>query len=181
MNNKTTWITLGVIVAILAIYGAYQYPQNTNTTTVQQFGTTSQGGTFDTAKFAGVAAILSAPGANATSSSILNTSDNDRFISGIRVGCEGVGTSKTAYTGAALASLTVTMSTTSTSGPATGGTAITAITIATSTPTFVAASSTPATGSVSYLSVWSTGSYLTFTTNATNTASCTFGADYFSS
>lgn len=145
-------------------------------------GTTPQGGTYNNAFQASIAGIaLATPGTNATSSSILNGSSNDRYLTSIKLGCEGIGTSKTAYTGAGLAALTVTMSTTSTAAPAAGGTTISSLTIGTSTPTFVQASSTSAVGTGSYLYVWPASSYLTFISNATNTATCTFGADYFNS
>lgn len=180
MNNTTYWI-VGIIGVILLV-GAYFFPSSTNTTTVQNVGSAA-GTTSNTAKFAGVVAVPSAPGANATSSSILNGDAGDRYITSVKVGCESVGTSKTAYTGAGLASLQVTMSTTSTAAPTAGGTTISTITIATSTPTFLQASSTASgtSGTGSFLYIWQSGSYLTFTTNATNTATCTFGGDYFQS
>lgn len=121
---------------------------------------------------------LSAPGANATSTSILNTSGNDLYIMSEHAACEGVGTSRTAYTGTGLASLTVTVATSSTAAPASNGNTNTlpVMTIATSSVNFVISSSTastPGNGLVS--NIWAANSYITFTTNATNTAACTFG------
>jgi len=173
----------------LAWFGATPFLKVVNN--VEQLaGSSTAGSTFNTAKFAGIAVSPTAPGSNATSSSILNTDVNDRFVTGIRVGCEAVGTSKTAYTGAGLASLTLSIATSSTAAPATnsntnlvgGG----VVTIATSTPQFIEASSTastavPNTGSSAVNNLWLAGSYITFTFNATNTAACTVGVDYIAS
>lgn len=154
---------------------------------IQQIsGTTTQGGTGQTARQYNVYGVnLAAPGSNATTSSIVNNTGNDLFITGLKVGCENVGTSNTAYSGAGLASLTVYAATTSTSNPANvtntnkvgGGN----ITIATSSSSFIQASTTALSGNSAWYSIWPNGTYLTFTTNATNTAVCTFGADVTSS
>lgn len=150
---------------------------------MQVAGTTPQGGTTSTAHFYSIAALLAAPGANATSSSILNTTGNDLYVTSFKAGCELVGTSQTAYTGAGLAALTVKAATSSTVAPVSNSNLNLAgsITIATTTANFLESSTTAATGvsTVNYL--WSAGSYMTFTTNATNTAQCTFGVDAFSS
>lgn len=181
---KQNLILAGIVIVLgLAIAGGYYFPK------FQAVGSPA-GSTFNTAKFAGVVALLSTPGANGTSSSILNGDTSDRYITALKAGCQVLGTSKTAYSGAALAALTVSVATSSTSGPATNSNTnvvgTTAMTIGTSTPQFVSASSTASNGSTApgsaYISnVWSAGSYLTFTTNATNTAMCTFGADYIGS
>lgn len=146
------------------------------------------GSTFGTAKFAGVAVNLASPGANGTSTSILNGDASDRYISSIKAGCQGVGSSNTAYVGGGLASLQLTVATSTTAAPATnsntnsvgGG----AVVISTSTAVFGISTSTIAGNSTSpgitkVYFVWASNSYLTFTTNATNTAACTFGVDYF--
>lgn len=154
-----------------------------------QLSTTPQGGTFNTAKFYGVAVNLAAPGANATSSSIQNTTGNDLYVTAIKAGCENVGTSQTAYTGAGLSKLLMTAATSSTAAPATNSNTntvgSTAMTIGTSTAQFAEASSTASNGTTPGSSlinnIWLAGSWMTFTTNATNTAQCTFGVDAFSS
>lgn len=174
-------VIAGIVIA-LAIVGGYYFPA---VQVLQLAGTSSQGSTFSSAKFAGIAVNLNAPGANATSSSLLNTDANDRYVTALKGGCEVVGTSQTAYTGAGLASLTLFAATTSTAAPATvsntnkvgGGN----LTIGTSTPNFTISSTTAAGGSNAVYNIWPAGSYLTFTTNATNTAVCTFGADYIAS
>lgn len=186
MSTIQKWIA--ALIVTVAIAGAYFFPQSQ--TIIQQLaGASPAGTTGQTAKLFTVVANLSAPGANATSSSILNTSANDYYINAIKAGCEVVGTSRTAYTGAALAALTLTVSTTTTSAPAAAGANIvgsTAMTLGTSTPQFVEASSTASNGATTPGSalvnnIWASGSYLTFQTNATNTAQCTFGVEAFSS
>lgn len=152
-------------------------------------GTSASSTNLNTAKFAGIAGInlasagtAGATGANGTSTSILNPSATDVYVTSIKAGCQGVGTSKTAYTGTGLLALTLSVSTTSTAGPTAVGTNLVAgaaLTLGTSTTQFVIASTTAAApGNAAISVVWPAGSYLTFQTNATNTAMCTFGADY---
>ncbi len=148
-----------------------------------QVGTSAAGSTFDTAKQASITVDMSAV---ATSSSILNSSTNDRFVTGVKIGCESVGTSQSYVTGSAIAKLTLTVATTSTASPVTtrsNTNVVGVVDLATSTPNFVTASSTTAlAASASAVNnIWLAGSYMTFYTNATNTAQCTFGVDYFSS
>lgn len=156
-------------------------------------GPSASSASINIARFAGTAGIsLASPGttgatgANGTSTSILNPDATDRYISSIKAGCEVVGASRTAYSGTGLASLTLSVATSSTSGPSSnagnsnvvgGGTVV----IGTSTAQYAVSTSTIGTGSPNIYAVWASGSYLTFTTNATNTATCTFGADYFQS
>lgn len=178
-------LQIALLAALFVIaVGAYWFPK---AEMAQQLaGTSTAGTTGQTAKLYTIAANLSAPGANATSSSILNTSANDLYVTSIKAGCEVVGTSRTAYTGAALAALTLTVSTTSTAAPAAAGANLvgqSTMTLGTSTPQFVDASSTAGgpSGSVMVNNVWAPGSYMTFQTNATNTAQCTFGVEAFTS
>lgn len=145
------------------------------------FGASPTGSAFADSKVADVAINLAAPGANATSTSILNTDANDRYITSEKTLCEGVGTSKTAYSGGGLASLTVTIATSSTAAPATNGNTNTlpVITVATTTTQYGIASSTMATPGNGLISdIWAANSYLTFTVNATNTATCIIGVNY---
>lgn len=181
-TTKSIIAIVGAVLVAWAIYGAYQYPEQSTSVIA---GTSAAGSNFSTAKFAGIAANLANPGSTGTSSSILNGDANDRYITSIKAGCESVGTSKTAYTGAGLLALTLSVATTSTSAPATNGTNTIgggSITLATSTTQFVVASTTSAMpGNTNISLIWPSGSYLTFSTNATNTAVCTFGADYVAS
>lgn len=139
-------------------------------------GATSAVGTsFSSAKAYSVSFVPATR--TATSTSILNTDATDRYVIGTEIGCQGVGTSKTAYTGAGLASLTLTVGTSSTANPTSlnSWASVGTITIATATPVFFYASSTLATATSSWATIWPTGSYMTFITNATNTAACTVG------
>lgn len=169
---------IGAVVIAGAIYGAYLYPKAT-----QPFGTSGQGTTLNSAKFYGVAGVnLATPGANGTSTSILNNTGNDLYPTAIRAGCESVGTSKTAYTGAGLSSLQISVGTSSTAAPAAVPTTLVngaVITIATSSPQFEL--NTIVTSSSLGGAVWPSNTYMTFWSNATNTAMCTFGVDAITS
>ena len=179
--QKSVAALIGVVV-ILAIYGAYQYPAPTP----QLAGTTPQGGTTSTAHLYSVAMNLAAPGVNATSSSILNSSPNDYYVTSIKVGCENLGVGS-----ANKPSLTLSVATSSTIAPPTnsnanvvgGGT----VPIGTSTAQYAVATSTiPAAtstglGSSAPYIIWGAGTYMTFTFDATNTAVCTPGVEAFSS
>lgn len=139
------------------------------------------GSQFGDSKQAAVAINLSAPGVNATSTSLINTDGNDRFITSEKAVCEGVGTSKTAYTGTGLSAITLTLATSTTANPASNANTNTlpVITIGTSTPNFGISSSTVGTPGNNLVSnIWLAGSALTITANATNTATCTVGVDY---
>ena len=187
MSNITkVLLGFGVVAGIFglaAFFGYTPFLKIVDNIT-QVAGTTPQGGTTSTAHFYSVAALLAAPGANATSSSILNTTGNDLYISDIKAGCENIGTSKTAYSGTGLLALTLSVSTTSTAAPAAAGANLInngVTNIGTSTAFFTIASSTATNGNTTSSAIWAAGSYLTFTTNATNTAQCTFGVTAFSS
>lgn len=186
MTNNTRYIVafavVGAILGTLAFFGLTPFGRDV----VQQIaGTSPAGTTGQTAKFFSIAANLASPGANGTSSSILNTSANDFYILAIKAGCSGIGSSNTAYSGGGLAALKLTVATTSTSAPATNGVNVVGggtITIATSTVNYVVASSTAQMpGLSSTTAMWASGSYMTFSTNATNTAACVFGVEAMSS
>lgn len=151
-------------------------------------GASPVGSTFTTAKFAAVTASF----LTSTSTSVLNTDANDRVILSLKYGCTGVGSSFTQVTGVPLTSagLTLKAATTSTIAPfAPLSVANTNLAISTTIATSSAqsgvltfASSTQAlTNPLSYNQLWLAGSYLTFFTNATNTAACTIGVEYLPS
>lgn len=148
-------------------------------TVVQQFGTTvGTGNTQHTAAFA-----FNPTTGTATSSSIQNTDTQDRIVSGqTTVSCSGTGTSRTAYTGTALASLILQIATTSTASPAALGNTnyVLNATISTSTAdTQIATSSANVVNSATGNAIrWQAGSYLTISSNATNTAACVVGIPY---
>lgn len=179
MKNK---IILGAICLVLGgLIGYALHPD----APVTNFGTSTAGSTFTTAKLPAVAINLVNPGANGTSTSILNNTGQAQYISSIKAFCTGVGTSQSANVGAGLLALTLSVGTTSTAAPAVIPTNLVgnnAITIATSSSYFSLSSSTSAfPGNGTGFNVWGNGSYLTFWFNATNTAACTVGVDTLSS
>lgn len=144
------------------------------------------GATYITGNFAGAVINTANPGPNATSTSILNATSNDYYVSAVKVGCVNVGTSQTAYTGTGLAAngWNITVATSSTPAPANlVGFADVAKTLSLSTSTvdLLVSSSTLLTATSSLAMEWPAGSYMTFFLNATNTALCTVGVDYFGS
>lgn len=141
--------------------------------------TSPTGATFNSAK---VAAIVAAPAtASATTTSILNSDANDRYITSTFAYCGGLGSSQTAYTGAGLANLTLKAATTSTAAPAalTNTNLVMNVNIATTTPNTSAVATSTFVSAINQR--WAAGSYLTFEFNATNTAACTVGANYIPS
>lgn len=169
-----TKLIVGVLV-VLAIAGGYFYPKALNTVVLGS----PVGSTFNTAK---IAAINFAPTTgSATSTSILNTDASDRYVIDGFAFCTGVGSSQVAYTGTGLNALTLKAATTTTNAPA--GVSNTnnalALTIATSSNVTSNASTTVATNA--FAGVWGSGTYMTFFTNATNTAACNIGVHYLAS
>ncbi len=180
--QKASKIVLAV-VAVAAIVGAYVYPKYPKLSVNTNFGTSATGSTFSNAKFYGVAIDLSA----GTSTAILNTDANSRYIADVKVGCSGLGTSKNPITGTALTNLTYTAATTSAAqavppGSVNAAVALNAPIATTSSPWFVSATTTipgqtGALATSSLANVWASGSYLNFWFNATNTGACTIGVD----
>lgn len=178
---------------VLAVLGGLAFFNLTPFRTIVQnvIAGSAAGNTFNDSKNALVIVNLANPGTNGTSTSILNGDSFDRYVTDVKIGCESLGTSQTAYTGAGLASLQFKLATSSTANPVAltntnligGG----AFTIGTSSVQFVESSSTAAGlpsgagGSNSMLVIWPSGTYLAFSSNATNTAACTIGVSYFGS
>ena len=160
------------IVAVGVIVGAYYYPIAT-----KEVGAgSSVGTTFNSAK---VAQVNISPTNSATSTSILNTDDTDRWVTSNFAACTGLGTSYTAVTGAGLAAVTLTSATTTTSAPATiSNTNSIALTVATATPNYMI-NTVLTTNTLTGL--WKSGSYMSWAFNATNTAACTVGVTYLAS
>lgn len=182
MNNILK--TLGGVLVILAIAGAYSYPESKTIPLVEQGETLglSTGTTFNTMKLASI--VFTPATGSATSTSILNTDSSDRKIQNFFYDCSSVGTSFTAYTGGGLVSDGVIFSfaTTSTAAPATPQTtnAIN-LRVATTTPDSYNTIGTATTTPTALQRVWAAGSYGTISSNATNTASCVVGVTYFAS
>lgn len=177
--NKTTLGLIAVIVLIVGVVAGHSFwPVHLSPAGAQN----PSGTTYGSAKFAGVVADMSTT--SGTSTSILNTDATDRFITSWKFACEGVGTSQTAYTGTGLAAWTVKVATSSTASPATltgAASVANSFTLATGTTALLVSSSTPQTATSSFAAIWNAGSYLTFSTNATNSAVCTVGGDYIGS
>lgn len=165
-----------VVVAVIAI-GAYFFPKS-----VSPLG--SNGGTNTSAKqLEAVSWDLST--GTSTSVFIPTTMTASQF----QLSCTGVGTSKTAYTGTGLASVTLKAATTSTSHTVDTPTSNTSVsntnlvistTFATSSAIATIASTTQSVGGTAGVSqLLLGGSYITFFTNATNTAVCNIGVQAF--
>lgn len=124
--------------------------------------------------------------AAATTTSVLNSDSQDRIITSFDTACSGLGTSLTAYTGAGLAALVFKVATSSTDTPnnLSNTNYVYNGTIATSSSSFYDASSTPGLTSATVVNFnrrWPAGTYLTVSSNATNTASCILNARYLQS
>jgi len=175
INSTKLILGLLILAAVILLVAALRPSQS--------FGASPAGSTFSDAKVAMVSVNLANAGANGTSTSILNTDGNDRYITGYQIGCETVGTSKTAYTGSGLAALQLTIGTTTAANSATIPSAnlvVNAGTVATSSVYFLQASSTLQTGSITS-AIWGANTPLDFWFNATNTATCAVGVSYVGS
>lgn len=176
-------IAFGVVAGLLgviAFLGLSPFASSPTQSTNQLSVGSAAGTTFNTAKVATTVMIPAAPGATATTSSILNSDASDRKIESFKIDCSNVGTSLT-NTGAGIATWQVSFATSSTATPAVNPNVnAVALVIATSTPdsfnVLATATSTPAVNRV-----WAAGSYLTIGFNATNTASCVAGVSYLGS
>lgn len=175
MNDSLRLLALVIIGGLIA--GSIVAKFSSNTVVNTALGNSSAGTTFNTQKIANIVWALSS---SATTTSIVNSDASDRVIEQVQYYCSGIGTSKTAFTGTGLAALIFTAATTSASAPASISTtnAFLNTTIATSSTELFVASTTPGLTSTAINRVWASGSYITFSTNATNTASCTIGVTY---
>lgn len=182
-TSTKVWLWVAVIGAIFgmcAFLGLTPFAKQSVTQVIQQGSQAGSpvGATFGDAKVSAIVINL----ATATSTAIQNNSGSDQYLMKDAIGCEGIGTSQTAYTGAGLASLKVQAATSSTgTGVLTNGNWVFNFTIPTSTPTFTMSSSTVDTATTTNWTVWQAGSWMQFATNATNTAVCTFGVFTLSS
>lgn len=174
MNKK--YILGLVLVGIVAITALF-FPKYQTSPIAS--GTSSTSGTVNnTAKIASIAMALS----TGTSSSILNTDATDRIVESGFYSCDNLTTVLNPYNGAGLAALSFEVATTSAAASSatavTNGNAAFKSTVATSSSYGFVASSTYA---VPFPRVWAAGSYMTFWSNATTTASCTIGLHYINS
>lgn len=183
MNSNSRWFGVLVVgvIALLVVDG-FVYFSGKHIEPLA--GASPAGSTYSNAgTFYAVTINTANTGTNGTSTSILN-GNSDLLITGWRVACEGVGTSKTAYSGAGLANWLISIGTTSVAN--TASTSATAyafapvlfnFTVATGSTAFVSASSTTQTATSTYAAIWNANTNLTFILNATNTATCTVGVD----
>lgn len=182
MKTLSTIIASVVITSVI-VFVALQFANTGN----QVAGATSSTGvSFNTARFAGITMSMANVGANGTSTSILNSDSTDRYVTSLKVACQGIGSSFAINTGAGIASLNLTVATSTIANPASLSSAnailASGVISTTSTTLLISSSTAPVatgpTATSSYATVWNTGTYMTFQTNATNTAACTLGVDY---
>ena len=176
MKTKIITAVVGIVIGLVAGFFLF------DSENVLSLVSTSNSTTFSSAKIAEVG--FSPATGSATSTSILNTDSNDRVVTGSFYYCNNLGTSLTAYTGAGLASLLFKAATTSTAAPATVSNAnlLLSSTVATTSAgssVYVSSTTTPFPNDVGRL--WASGSYMTFFSNATNTATCVVGVQYLAS
>lgn len=170
--KKSTIAIVSFLVA-LAIVGGYFFP-----TIKGSFGATSATGT--TNNVTSWSSITFLP-LTASTTSLLNTGASDRAILGSYTMCTSATTVRSYGAGAGLANFTVQAATTSADGSTKGleGNVnyIVNESVATSTGTGYTASTTE--GVIYGISrIWPVNTYLTFITNATTTASCSFGVEW---
>lgn len=173
---KISYTNILLVVLVVAVAGLYfkksEQPQPEFVGTVGS----PVGTTFSTAQ---VAQINVSPTIGATSTGVLNTDSNDRYIETMYGACSNVGTSLAPYSGiGGITNWTLTAATGTSQAPATITNSNT-ITANISTSTVNAFAST--TSMTDLTRIWPTGSYLNFAFNATNTAACTVGVHYIKS
>lgn len=174
MTNSTKLISVAVVALVVGVVLGLQFaPKQETVGAVSATGTTNT-----TAKV--FSKVMSLSSSSATTTSIYNGTGIDYAVKDSFAFCNTVATSKTAYTGAGLANLIITGATTSSaisSNLADANTNYgTNLTIGTSTVDSYA-SSTAETTPNGTGRIFPSGTYYTFSSNATNTASCTVGVD----
>lgn len=175
MNNKS--LLVSVIVVLLVAVGGYFYPKAHILA-----GAVSPSGSYYNDQNA--SSIVFTP-STGTSTSILNNGGSDRAIIATRAYCSSIGTSQTFTTGVGLTSngWTLLAATTSVANQGLQGNTNYILNgfIGTTSPlgTYYLASTTE--GVIQYVArIWPVNTYLTFNSNATNTATCSYDADWIS-
>ncbi len=178
MSNKSimflSFAVVGALFGTVAFFGMSPFIHEV----VQQMqvgSTSGTGNTYHAATFA-----FNPTTAAATTSSIVNGDAQDRIVTAAYVSCSGVGSSNTAYTGAGLANLTFTMATTAASAPAAlvNVAYVLQQNVATSTVDTQVASTSISKFATGNAIRWQAGSYMSISSNATNTAACTVTVPY---
>jgi hypothetical protein len=177
-NNATLFLIAAVVGAALgtvAFFGMspfiHEITQQINTGTTSGTGALQHAATF----------AFNPTTAAATTSSILNSDGQDRFVEAAYVGCSGVGTSGAASgAGGGLANLTLTIATTSASAPAAliNTAYVLQQNMATGTPDSMVASTSISKFATGNAIRWQSGSYMSISANATNTAACVVSVLY---
>lgn len=175
MRNK---IIIGIVIAVLVgtVLG-YTLSHKVSLGTISPAGTTNTSGKYYSQTF-------SLATASATTTSILNASGFDLAVRAVDVMCQGMGSSKTAYTGAGLANLIIKIATSSTNAITKDVADVNTnylanITIGTTTLDSYQASSTE--GIIpSTTRIIPNGAYAIISSNATNTAACSVGLSVMS-
>lgn len=135
--------------------------------------TSSAGRTVNAGDTATIVMVPSS--ASATSTSIQNTDGKDRAIESTVVACSGLSTADTA-----VSALVLKAATSSTAAPATitNTNLVLSTQVATSSSDLFVASTTPGSTAAAANRIWAAGSYLSFSLNATSTATCTLGVHF---
>lgn len=170
-------IGLGLVVAIAIGVGGYFFPHVPKTLGVASPVNTS----FTDNKRA---AIAWTPSTNAaTTSSLLNTDGADRIVSSIDYTCSGLTSTNTKLTSTGW---NFSAATTSISGQGLQGNVNYTLntSIATTTTELFISSTTPgittSSGASDWVRRWANGTYMTFTANASSTATCVVSVVYIS-
>lgn len=172
MNNKYKIIlVLIVIVSIGIVLYNFRYHENLPGA-ISPAGTTGSSGKY-------LSQTISLATASGTTTSLYNGSGFDFAMRAVDITCQGLGSSKTAYSGAGLATLNFKAATSSTnlvtgivSDINTNYLANTNI----STSTVDSYNATTTEGVIAGTSrIWPNGTYLIVSANATNTAACAIG------
>lgn len=177
MNNRN--IIIGAVVAVLVGF-ALGWVLHTQGNLVSAISTSGVNNNLPTQS----STVFSPTTSNGTSTSILNSGGSDRAITSVVAYCSNIGTSQNFLVGNTAPTLvsngwTLLVATTSVANQGLQANAnyIANTFVATTTSTYFTATSTE--GVIAYANrIWPTGSYLTFNSNATNTATCTYGANW---
>ncbi len=165
---KTFPFNLGAIVAAIIVFAAVVLFYT------QAHAFSPAGATFGNQKLAFIVWTPSTD--SATSTSILNTDDNDRIITSADYWCANL----TTVNGAPRTSWAFTAATTSISSMSLQGNTnfVLNTNVATTTSELYVSSTTPGLLATADYRRWATGSYMTFNANASSTATCVIGVKY---
>lgn len=177
-KSLLAFAVVGALAGIVAFFNVSPFR-----TVVEQLAGSSVGSSFTTAKIASV--NITPLTAGATSTSILNTDASARWAYGYTIAdCTGLSSSYTYpnTNATALANLLLQVATTSIANLGLQGNTNYFANLVVSTSTYAGQFSNSSTTTAPVMAgYWPSGTYLTFTFNATNTAACTVAAYYLAS